>query len=94
MADGMQVNQARHKSRRLLLAEIGLAMATGVLAIFTLISQEWIEIVFGVDPDHGSGVVEWLIVVALAAATLTFGLLARAEWRKPRVSPVLATPNS
>ena len=94
MAEGKQVNQAGHRSRRLLLAEIGLATATGVLAIVTLISREWIEIVFGADPDHGSGVVEWLIVVALSAATLTLGLLARAEWRRLRVSPVLATPNS
>jgi hypothetical protein len=94
MADGKQVKQARHRSRRLLLAEIAPAMATGVLAIVTLISREWIEIVFGADPDHGTGVVEWLIVVALAATTLTFGLLARAEWRRLRVSPALATPNS
>jgi hypothetical protein len=94
MADGKQVKQARHRSRRLLLAEIAPAMATGVLAIVTLISREWIEIVFGADPDHGTGVVEWLIVVALAATTLTFGLLARAEWQRLRVSPALATPNS
>ncbi len=91
---GGQVNRNRHRSRRLLLTEIGLATATGLLAIVTLISGEWIEIVFGVDPDHGSGAVEWLIVVALAAATLILGLLARSEWRRPRVSPVLATPSS
>jgi hypothetical protein len=89
---GGQVNKTRHRSRRLLLAEIGLATATGILTIVTLISRQWIEIVFGIDPDHGSGALEWLIVVALAAATLIFGLLARNEWRRPQ-SPVLATPN-
>lgn len=94
MAEGEHVNKTRHRSRRLLLAEIGLATATGVLTIVTLISREWIEIVFGVDPDHGSGAVEWLIVIALAAATFTFGLLARNQWRRPRASPVLSTPNS
>jgi hypothetical protein len=87
------VNKTRHRSRRLLLTEIGLATATGLLTIVTLISREWIEIVFGIDPDHGSGAVEWLIVLALAAATLIFGLLARNEWRRPQVSPVLSTPN-
>jgi hypothetical protein len=92
MAEGEQVNKTRHRSRKLLLAEIGLATANGILTIVTLISREWIEIVFGIDPDHGSGVVEWLTVVALAAATLIFGLVARKEWRRPRVSPVLATP--
>ena len=86
------MNQTRYRSRRLLLAEIGLATATGILAIVTLISREWIEIVFGVDPDHGSGALEWLIVGALAVATLIFGLLARNEWRRPQASPALSTP--
>jgi hypothetical protein len=88
------VSKSRHRSRRLLLAEIGLATATGLLTIVTLISREWIEIVFGVDPDQGSGAVEWLVVVVLAVATLIFGLLARNEWRRPRVSPVPSTPVS
>jgi hypothetical protein len=83
------VYKTRHRSRRLLVVEIGLAAATGALAIATLISREWIEIVFGVDPDQGSGALEWLIVVVLAAATLIFGLLARNEWRRPSVTPVL-----
>jgi hypothetical protein len=74
--------------------EVGLATATGILAVVTLISREWIEIVFGVDPDHGSGAAEWLIVGALAAVTLFLGLLARSEWRRPHVSPVPSTSDS
>ncbi|MFF5297223.1 hypothetical protein [Paractinoplanes globisporus] len=61
--------------------EAVLASVTGILAVATLISREWIEIIFGVDPDGGSGALEVGIVVVLAAATLTFGILARAEWR-------------
>ena len=61
--------------------EAALGSVTGVLAIATLVTREWIEILFGFDPDGGSGVLEIGIVVALAAATVTFGLLARAEWR-------------
>jgi hypothetical protein len=61
--------------------ESALTVLTFVLTIVTLISREWIEIVFGWDPDGGSGLLEWGIVVALAVATVGFGLLARAEWR-------------
>ena len=88
------MNESRQQSRRLFLAEIGLATATGLLAIVTLISREWIEIVFGVDPDQGSGSLEWLIVIALAVATVVFGVLARNEWRKPRASPAPSTSTS
>ena len=87
------MNKSRHQSRRLLLVEIGLA-ATGLLTIVTLISREWIEIVFAVDPDQGSGALEWLVVLALAAATLTFGVLARNEWRRPRAAPAPSTTTS
>ncbi|MEU4426141.1 ABC transporter permease [Actinoplanes sp. NPDC024001] len=61
--------------------ELGLAGLTAVLTVVTLISREWIEIVFGVDPDGGSGLLEWAIVAGLGLATLLFAVLARLEWR-------------
>ena len=82
---------SRVRSRGLLLIELGLAALTGIMTIVTLISREWIEILFGVDPDNGSGALEWLIVGILAAATLIFGLLARQEWRRPQTLPALST---
>jgi len=68
--------------------EMSLGVTTAAFAVITLISREWIEVVFRVDPDRGSGLLEWAIVVALAVATAVFGLLARAEWR--RVHPTHA----
>jgi hypothetical protein len=62
--------------------EAALAAATFVLAVVTLINQEWIEAVFGVDPDHGNGSLEWIMVGVLAAATVVFGLLAFSERRR------------
>ena len=79
-----------HRSRRRFLIELCLAAATGALTIVTLVSREWIELVFRVDPDGGSGSLEWLLVGALAVATLVFGLLARHEWAKPRAAPTRA----
>ena len=62
--------------------EVILAAVTAALLLLTLISREWIEEVFGIEPDAGSGALEWAIVVALAVATVAFSLLARAEWKR------------
>jgi hypothetical protein len=70
------------KARTRMWIEAGLAITTGALLILTLISREWIEEIFRVDPDNGSGALEWLIVAALAVATVTFSLMARAEWKR------------
>ena len=62
--------------------EVGLASVTGILFLVTLIWKDWIEIVFGVEPDAGSGMLEWLIVGILLAATIALFSLAGYEWRK------------
>ena len=62
--------------------EAALAPASGLLASVTVLWRDWIEEIFHVDPDGGSGSLEWLIVAALVAVTLTFALAARAEWRR------------
>jgi DMSO/TMAO reductase YedYZ heme-binding membrane subunit len=61
--------------------EAALAALSGVLFVMTIFWKDWIEAVFGVDPDRHSGSLEWAIVAVLLVVTLLFGLLARAEWR-------------
>jgi hypothetical protein len=39
------------------------------LALLTFAVHDWIEVVFGVDPDRGSGLAEVVIVVALFAVS-------------------------
>jgi hypothetical protein len=62
--------------------EAALATLTTVLFVVTLISREWIEAVFNVDPDGGDGSLEWIIVGVLFALSLIFAAMARAEWRR------------
>ena len=57
------------------------ALTSAALAIITLIDAEWIELVFGVDPDHGSGLLEWVIVIAAITVTALLSWLARCDWR-------------
>jgi hypothetical protein len=59
-----------------------LAVVSGISTVLTLLWKDWIEILFRVDPDRGNGSVEWLIVVALLAATVALLVLARHEWRR------------
>jgi len=63
---------------------------TGVIGIvllaLTLVSPQWIEIVFGVDPDEGSGALELAISVAFLAIAVTSALLARSELKRAHTS--------
>lgn len=71
----------RHRARYWV--EIGLSVTCGLLLLLTLVTREWIELFFPVDPDGGSGALEWLIVACLALLVLAFGALARRERRRP-----------
>ena len=62
--------------------EVALAVLTAALAVLTLISREWIELLFGFDPDNGSGALEWAIFVALVVAFVALALIARWDWRR------------
>jgi hypothetical protein len=52
-----------------------------VLAVMTAISPEWIEETTGLDPDAGSGALEWGLVVVLGAIAVAAGRLARRDRR-------------
>jgi hypothetical protein len=45
-------------------------------AIVTAIWPDWIEEVFHVDPDHGDGALEWIIVAILGVVALVLAALA------------------
>jgi H+/Cl- antiporter ClcA len=67
--------------------ETALAVVAGVLAVATLVWPTWLETLFGVEPDGGSGATEWWLVVALAVVALVAGLLARRDFAAARRRP-------
>lgn len=65
--------------------EAALGTITGLLCVFTLVRRDWIEFLFGVEPDGGSGELEWWIAASLLAVTLILFAFARYEWRRVRM---------
>ncbi len=71
--------------------ESALCVASAALAVLTLVWRGWLEEVFGFDPDHHSGSVEWAVVVGLAGIAVGLGM----SWRRDRrLGAALAVPSS
>ena len=68
--------------------ELGLAGISAFLAIITLVWPDWIEIVFGIDPDQSSGSLERAIVGISFVLAVAFVALAHRAWRRAAVSSV------
>ena len=62
-----------------------LAGVTGSILVLTLVWPRWIEEVFGVDPEGGSGATEWGIVTGLLVVTILLAVAARRERRRSLV---------
>lgn len=64
--------------------EVLLGLASLGLAILTTINGEWIETLTGLEPDAGSGTLEWAIVIVLAIVGTVLGTLAVRDGRRLR----------
>lgn len=71
---------SRHVARYRI--EFALAAVSAFLFLLTLITREWIEIVFGVEPDGGSGALERAVALAFLAAAACLFTLARRDRRR------------
>jgi hypothetical protein len=60
--------------------EVALGAVFVLLAVLTAAMPTWIEEVFKVDPDAGSGALEWIIVAAFGVLALVAGLVGRSHY--------------
>lgn len=70
-----------HNLRRWFWVESVTAVLAGGLGLLTLLWHDWIELVLGVDPDHGNGSTEWWVVAVLLLLAVVSGSAARRTWR-------------
>jgi hypothetical protein len=68
--------------RRRLRVEVVLAFISAILCVLTLVFPEWIEELTGLEPDAGSGAMEWVIAGLFLLAALTTAALARRDHRR------------
>lgn len=72
--------------------EIVLSALLGTATIVTAVWPEWIEGMFGFDPDGGNGSTEWWIVAIVAVITIIASVLARRDLRIARRRTSIGTP--
>jgi hypothetical protein len=58
-----------------------LVTLSAILHMLTPVLPSWIEVVFRVDADAGSGKSEWLFAGSFALSTVGLGLATRLEWQ-------------
>jgi hypothetical protein len=60
--------------------EVALGVASGALTALTITWTDWIELIFGIEPDGGDGSTEWGLVLTFAGLTIAFIVLSRRTW--------------
>jgi hypothetical protein len=62
--------------------ETALAVIFAAIFVATMFWPDWIELVFGADPDEGNGQFEWAIVAISGLLAIASIIAARMEWRR------------
>jgi hypothetical protein len=64
--------------------ELLLSIIGAFLTALTIVWPDWVEGLFGVDPDGGSGSSEWGITLVFIVVTVMLAAWARRTWRRDR----------
>lgn len=67
--------------------ESALASFSAFLVVLTAVWHDWVEGIFGFDPDRHNGSFEWELVVVCCLISVVFTVLARHEWRRAAPAP-------
>ena len=62
--------------------EVVLAVISAALCVLTLVFPVWIEELTGLEPDAGSGALEWIIAGVFLVAAVVSAVLARRDYRR------------
>jgi hypothetical protein len=65
--------------------QVACGVLFGIAFVAALVDPEWIE-AFGVEPDGGSGALEWGIAVALGLLCVACSLAGARTWRRARAA--------
>ena len=68
--------------RRRLRIEVALAVVSAMLCVLTLVFPQWIEELTGLEPDAGSGALEWAVTAVFLVAAVASAMLARRDYRR------------
>jgi hypothetical protein len=52
------------------------------LVVLTAVWHDWVEGIFGFDPDRHDGAFEWQLAAACCVIAVGCSVLARREWRR------------
>ena len=69
--------------------ETVLGAMTAIVLVMTIMMPDWIERIFGFEPDAGSGSTEWEWAISLAIATVVLFADARRLWLRSAQSSAL-----
>jgi heme/copper-type cytochrome/quinol oxidase subunit 3 len=71
--------------------ETAFAVIFAAIFVATMFWPDWIELVFGADPDEGNGQFEWAIVAISGLLAIASIIAARMEWRRQHRAGVTIT---